>query len=127
MCYARKGAGSPTLPSMSARLVWIVLGLVAATIVGLFVAQSGSPIRTSATIGVASLIDDHRIELGLDACGSSVVWEVEEYPDRVVTAARLFHRPGDCAAGTIVELSEPLRDRRLIDAATGDEVEVANR
>ena len=111
---------------MTRRAIWIGLGLVTATILGLFVAQSGSPIRTSATILVAVLIDDDRIEVGLD-CGSGVVWDVDEFPDRVVADVRMFHRPGDCSAGTILELAEPLGDRPPVDAATGDEVEVANR
>ena len=111
---------------MRHRMVWIGLGLVVATIVGLFVAQSGSPIRTSATVGVAALLDDNRIEVGLE-CGSGVVWDVAESPERVVVDVRMFHRPGDCGAGAIIELAEPLGDRPFIDAATGDEVEVANR
>ena len=107
-------------------MVWLGLGMVVATILGLYVAVSGSPIRTSATIGVAVLIDDDRIEVSLD-CGSGVVWELDESPDRVVVDVRMFHRPGDCSAGTILELAKPLGDRPLIDAATGDAVEVANR
>lgn len=95
-------------------------------IAGLFVAMSGSPIRTSAAISTAVLLDDNQIEVGL-ACGSGVVWEVDESPDRVVADIRMFHQPGDCAAGAVLELSEPLGDRLLIDAATGNEVEVANR
>jgi hypothetical protein len=111
---------------MTRRVIWIGLGLVTATILGLFVAQSGSPIRTSATIGGASLLDDDRIEVYLD-CGSGVVWDVDESPDWVVADVRMFHGPGDCSAGAIIELAEPLGDRPLIDGATGDEVEVANR
>lgn len=111
---------------MTRRLIWIALGLATFAIVGLFVAISGSPIRTSAAIGGASLLDDHRIEVYLD-CGSGVVWDVDESPERVVAEVRMFHRPGDCSAGTILELAQPLGDRSLIDAATGDEIEVAYR
>jgi hypothetical protein len=111
---------------MTHRVIWVGLGVVTVAIVGLFVAQSGSPIRTSATIGGASLLEDDRIEVYLD-CGSGVVWDVDEFPDRVVAVVRMFHRPGDCSEGTIIELTAPLGDRSFVDAATGDEVEVANR
>ncbi len=85
MYYERATSGSRlsrTLDDMKVRLIWIGLGLVTAAILGLYVAISGSPIRTSATIGGASLLDDNRIEVYLD-CGSDVVWDVDESPDRV--------------------------------------------
>lgn len=112
---------------MSRRVVWMSASVVVlAIVVGVLVAMLGSPIRTSGAIHYASLIDDDRIEVGL-ACGTGVVWDAEESPDRVVVDVRLFHQPGDCAAGAVIELTESLGDRQLIDAATGDEVVVTNR
>lgn len=108
------------------RARWTVLGLAIVIVVGLFVAISGSPIRTSAEIGGASLIDDDRIEVWL-GCGTGVVWDVDELPDRVVVDVRMFHRPGDCAAGAVIDLAGSLGLRPVIDAATGNEVEVGNR
>jgi hypothetical protein len=72
------------------------------------------------------MLDDNRIEVYLD-CGSSVVWDVDESPERVVVDVRMSHQPGDCSAGAIIGLAEPLGDRPLVDAATGDQVEVASR
>lgn len=68
------------------------------------------------------------LELGVNTCNQNPRAEVEE----TVTEVRISmvadeidgDGAGDCSDGTRVTLDEPLRDREVIDNATGESVEV---
>jgi hypothetical protein len=72
--------------------------------------------------------DSTRVELSIDACRAvSTTVDVEETADVVrfaVTTEGGDDGP-ECLDSVVVELDEPLGDRRVVDASTGDEVELS--
>lgn len=68
------------------------------------------------------------LELVIDTCNQKPQVEIAESPDEIhltVTAAKVEgNGRNDCADNAEVNLAEPLGDRRVIDNATGESLDV---
>jgi uncharacterized lipoprotein NlpE involved in copper resistance len=87
----------------------------------------GCSTRRDARIVDAVLEGDRTLVLNIDACNADDNrTETTENGDTVTIAVTTDDPPGgdDCADGVTVELADPLGDRALIDASTGEQVEV---
>ena len=76
-------------------------------------------------LDVASLSDDGvTLHLSVDACIDLESLEVvfQERHDEVLVGVRGDVRVGDCGLGMSIVLTEPLGDRKLVDASDGLEV-----
>jgi hypothetical protein len=71
-----------------------------------------------------------RVSVGEDGRTLTVAWQchldssvtAEETPDEVRLLFRVYSYRGDCAGVEVVTLQEPLGDRTIIDASTGQAV-----
>ena len=107
-------------------LVWLAGALIVVAAGIWLVGAFGLPFRTHTEIGSAVLVDADLLEITV-GCGSDVSTTVEETGADVIMTVRMRFEAGDCATGEVVQLLEPLDDRRLIDGSTGEEVEVSGR
>ena len=83
----------------------------------------GGGTRIVAAYGLA---DSTRLELSVDTCGAEISVDVEETADEVrILAETEGGEKAECLDSTVVALDEPLGDRRVVDASTGDEVELS--
>ena len=99
---------------------WRVLAHAVAVL--LVVAACRSP---GATLRSVTLDADGRtLSLEYGVCAPVAV-EVEESPVEVVLTVDVGDSTGDdCAGGAVVELAEPLGERRVLVAGSGDPIEV---
>ena len=103
--------------------------LGAALVLGLVIGgcSSGNPVPTR--IVQAEVTSDGRgLSLGVDACNADTTVEILEETSEAVTVRAMARPPGmdgdDCADRGTLCLSEPLDGRPVIDAKTGDAVQV---
>lgn len=103
---------------------WGVLTALLALAVG---ACSAGPTRGPVAVTEASISDGTRLGLGLPSCnGEPEVTRLEENTREVrIEVVSTVHPDGDACADSIeIQLADALRDRPVIDLATGDRVEV---
>lgn len=97
-----------------------------AALVGLMTACSGSapePRSDLLTIAAYEVVSPSELRLYLDWCGNGAQADKEESGQSVYIVVRPGRaEEGDCQATALLSLNKPLRDRVVIDQATGNEV-----
>ncbi len=110
-------------------LVLVGLALVAALVVGWRILP-GLTVRGEVSVVEAELRDDSLLVLSLDSCnGDPDVSVLEENDDQVrveaVASSTPFGGGDDCLDVVEVRLQQPLGNRVVVDAHSGDEVSVS--
>lgn len=112
------------------RIALIVIALAAVLVVVLAAQSFVAEDRRKAEIIDARLEGQSTLELVISACnGENNEVDVDERADEVVlTVTTDDPVDGDaCADGLTVDLAEPLADRRVVDGATGETVDLLPR
>lgn len=77
-------------------------------------------------------IDGERLELILDSCNADLTHALSENAEEVAIAVErskplsTLFASGDCQDALLVQLDEPLGDRRVVDVGTGREIAVSD-
>ncbi|MGH1491805.1 MAG: hypothetical protein ACRBK7_20850 [Acidimicrobiales bacterium] len=111
---------------------YVRFGLLFAVLIGasFWAVDRLGPGRRTTSVGAAFLYDPATFEVIVDSCnGDPQLVDLDESTDEVRIRVVSWH-PGyfdggdDCLDQLEVTLTEPLGDRRLVDASSGDEIEV---
>jgi hypothetical protein len=104
--------------SAAGRILWVV-------VLACGVASCGAD--GTRIVDAYGLPDSSSLELSIDTCGATVKSvDVEETAEEVRISVETEGGEGpECLDSTVAELDEPLGDRRVVDASTGNEVEVS--
>jgi len=114
------GGAFADLVSRTVRRRWF--RIAAASVLLVVAACASAPAIDSGWISS----DGMHLEVAVDTCGADLTVEVR-YGTRDVALfvnAENDHRENDCMDGLDITLEQPLAGRRLIDASTGNEINV---
>lgn len=104
----------------------VAIAVLLLTLVACSPGRGEVPISEARADGETSSV----LELGVSSCNGDPDAEVTETPDAItvtVTADLPGSNSDDCADGMTIPLSEPLGQRKVVDGATGQTLDIIDR
>ncbi len=96
---------------------------------GLTLAVLAGCLNRTPTIDFGLVSDDGlTLTILTDRCAEPITFTFEETPDQVIVDPRIRATDDDCGGSDfVVNLTEPLGDRTVIDDRNGNTIEISNR